>query len=137
MPRRDRRFTGEDIRRLYCKNLTPLQRHFFDITDCDWDDYDPVEKTTKFLEALFDSGLMDEVELYLPGTGKRIKQFAGLALFLLKGGDLTEIDYVPVSFFDKLGGLIEQTVDALEALGGSEAFQGLIHDLIDFSTSPE
>lgn len=26
MPRKDRRFTGYDIARLYCKNLTPAQR---------------------------------------------------------------------------------------------------------------
>lgn len=129
MPRKDRRFTGADLRRLYCKNLTAPQRYFFDITTCDWDDYDPVEKTIKFLEALFESGLMDEIAMYLP-EGTRIKQFVGLALFLMKGGDLTAIDYVPVNFLDQLGGLFDQTIEAIEALGGSQAYQGLINDLI-------
>lgn len=30
MPRKDRRFTGEDIRRLYCRNLTPEGRKLVD-----------------------------------------------------------------------------------------------------------
>lgn len=132
MPRKDRRFTGADIRRLYCKNLTPVQRYYFDITTCDWDDYDPTEKLIKFLEALFESGLMEEIEIYLP-NGSRIKQFIGLALFLLKGGDLAAIDYVPVNFLDQIGGLFDDTIEAIEALGGSQAYQGLINDIIGIS----
>lgn len=131
MPRRDRRFTGEDIRRIYCKNLTPQQRRFFDITTCDWDDYSVPEKVTQLLEALFDTGMMDEIEILIPNGGL-IKQAAGIALFLLKGGDLREIDYVPVNFLDQLGHLFDDTIEAIEALGGSKAYQGLIHDLLEY-----
>jgi hypothetical protein len=75
---------------------------------------------------------MDEIEIYLP-SGTRIKQILGTALFLLKGGDLTALDYVPVNFLDQLGGIFDTTIEALEALGGSQAYQGLINDIISIT----
>lgn len=47
MPRKDRRFTGSDVRRFYCRNLTVPQQEIFEYLyslGCDRDDK-PVEST--------------------------------------------------------------------------------------------
>lgn len=94
MPRKDRRFKGTDLRRLYCKNLTPDQRYFFDITDCDWSDYSTEEKVKKVLEALEESGLLDEVVDLLP-YGQYIRKALAVAQFLLGEGDIVDVDWFP------------------------------------------
>lgn len=94
MPRKDRRFKGQDLRRLYCRNLTPLQRRFFDITECDWEDLDAVEQTQKILEFLEESGLLEEAILLLP-YGHYVVKVLNVAQFLLGGGALSEVDWIP------------------------------------------
>lgn len=131
MPRKDRRFKGEDLRRLYCKNLTPTQRRLFDITVCDWDDYSPLEKVVEIMDALVETGLLDQIAAYVP-RGQYVKQAVEMARLILGGADLAQIDYVPISFLDQISGLFKDSVDAIEALGGSDAFQGLILDALEF-----
>ena len=94
MARTDRRFTGEDLKRLYCKNLTPRERHFFDILDCDWSDKSASEKVRDIFEALKDSGLLDDALDYIP-NGNYIKKALQVVYFLLDDGVLGEIDWVP------------------------------------------
>lgn len=94
MPRRDRRFTGEDVKRLYCKNLTPQQRHYFDLLDCDWSDYSAEEKVKQFLEELKDSGLLDELVDLIPG-GVYVRKLLLTANALLEFGELKGIDLIP------------------------------------------
>jgi hypothetical protein len=97
MPRKDRRFTGEDIRRIYCNNLTPIQRHLFDITDCNWSQYSTEEQVKKVFKALFDSGLLDDFIRLVPGGN-----YIGLALDVIRNilelgaGGVNMIDLVPV-----------------------------------------
>lgn len=106
MPRKDRRFTGQDLKRLYCKNLTPEQRHFFDILDCDWSDYSRLEKFEEVMDFLDDSGLLEDAMRMLP-YGNYVEKAFRVAQFLLKGGDLTQIDYVPTMDYERLSTLGE------------------------------
>lgn len=129
MPRKDRRFSGEDLRRLYCKNLTPTQRRLFDITVCDWSDYDIQEKTKQIFDALFETGLIDEVASLLP-RGQLLKDAFALANLVISGGDLSQIDYVPTNVWGQIEGLFQEGIDAIEALGGSEPYQNLIESLL-------
>ena len=94
MPRADRRFTGEDLKRLYCKNLTPKERYFFDILDCDWSDKSVQEKARDIFKALKESGLLDDALEYLP-NGNYIKKALQVVYFLLDEGALGEIDFIP------------------------------------------
>lgn len=52
MARKDRRFTAEDVKRFYCKNLSPEDRAFHDMLECDWEDLTTLEKAIKLLELL-------------------------------------------------------------------------------------
>ena len=94
MPRADRRFTGEDLKRLYCKNLTPKERYFFDILECDWSDKSAQEKVRDIFKALKDSGLLDDALEYLP-NGNYIKKAMQVVYFLLEEGALEELDWIP------------------------------------------
>lgn len=69
MARSDRRFTGEDLRRLYCKNLTPVQRAVFDSTTCDWDDYSTAEQVKAVLDFLANSDVVEDLLDLLPYGG--------------------------------------------------------------------
>ena len=129
MPRANRQFTGEDLRRLHCRNLSPTQRRLFDITVCDWDDYDALEKITKIMDALVETGLLDEISSLVP-RGIYVKQAIEMARLILSGKDLSQIDYVPISFLDQVEGLFTGITDALEAFAGTPAFQGAVEDLL-------
>ena len=94
MPRADRRFTGEDLKRLYCKNLTPKERYFFDILECDWSDKSAQEKVRDIFKALKESGLLDDALEYLP-NGNYIKKALQVVYFLLDEGALEELDWIP------------------------------------------
>ena len=94
MPRADRRFTGEDLKRLYCKNLTPKERYFFDILECDWSDKSAQEKVRDIFKALKESGLLDDALEYLP-NGNYIKKAMQVVYFLLEEGALEELDWIP------------------------------------------
>ena len=94
MPRADRRFTGEDLKRLYCKNLTPKERYFFDILECNWSDKSAQEKVRDIFKALKDSGLLDDALDYLP-NGNYIKKALQVVYFLLDDGALEELDWIP------------------------------------------
>lgn len=94
MPRTDRRFTGEDLKRLYCKNLTPKERYFFDILECDWSDKSAQEKVRDIFKALKDSGLLDDALEYLP-NGNYIKKALQVVYFLFDEGALGELDWIP------------------------------------------
>jgi len=61
MPRKDRRFTGDDVRRIYCKNLTPFQRAVFEATDCDWSDYSTLEQAKKVVDFVADNDAIHEL----------------------------------------------------------------------------
>ena len=94
MPRADRRFTGEDLKRLYCKNLTPKERYFFDILECNWSDKSAQEKVRDIFKALKESGLLDDALEYLP-NGNYIKKALQVVYFLLDEGALEELDWIP------------------------------------------
>jgi hypothetical protein len=79
---------------LYCKNLRPDQRYIFDISECDWSDLSAEEKIKKIVEALEDSGLMDEIVELLPG-GNYIRRALAVVQFLLGQGDIREVDWFP------------------------------------------
>lgn len=81
MPRKDRRFTGDDLRRLYCKNLSPVQRRLFDLTSCDFADLDEQEIALKLVSILLSPPLSDAIEL-LPGGGWGIKGLEAVQLIL-------------------------------------------------------
>jgi len=52
MPRKDRRFTGDDVRRIYCRHLTPTQRFIFDRLTCNLADLDEQEIAQEMVSAL-------------------------------------------------------------------------------------
>jgi hypothetical protein len=95
MPRKDRRFTGEDVRRIYCNNLTPLQRYFFDITDCNWSQYSTHEQLKKVFQSLFDSDLLEDIVGLLPG-GNYINLAMDVIINILEGQGITLLDLIPV-----------------------------------------
>lgn len=107
MPRKDRRFTGDDVKRFYCKNLTPYQRHIFDILDCDWSDYSRAEQTEKLFKALLDSDLLRDLVNYLPG-GNYIQLALNVIQYIIEGGVPEQIELFPV--FD-----LEDTLDKIRA----------------------
>lgn len=100
MPRKDRRFTGSDLRRLYCKNLEYGQRYIFDISECDWSDLSAEEKIRKIVETIDDTGLMDAIDL-LPG-GPYIRRALAVVQFLLDHGNISEVDWFPGLDWSKL-----------------------------------
>lgn len=82
------------MKRLYCKNLTPKERYFFDILECDWSDKSAQEKVRDIFKALKDSGLLDDALDYLP-NGNYIKKALQVVYFLLDEGALGELDWIP------------------------------------------
>lgn len=52
MPRRFRQFTAEDVKRFYCRNLSPADRALFDQLDCDWSDLTDLEKVIRILDVV-------------------------------------------------------------------------------------
>jgi len=112
MPRRDRRFTGDDLRRLYCKNLSPLQRRFFDITSCDWADLNAVEQTQEVFQFLEDSGLIHELLDRVP-YGYYIEKAIRMSQYLLGGGDISEIAWIPTMDYTEVEELSGRIMDAI------------------------
>lgn len=100
MPRKDRRFTGDDLRRLYCKNLTYEQQQVFDAISCDdyWD-LDELGKVVLILEFIVDYfGPFIELAPY----GNYVVKFLDWATWILKVGDkLGELPYLQdIDYFE-------------------------------------
>lgn len=64
MARKNRAFTGDDLKRLYCKNISPNQRAIFDVLECDWEDLSDFEQLRKIWDIF--KGLADNVIQLLP-----------------------------------------------------------------------
>jgi hypothetical protein len=120
--RKDRRFTGEDVRRIYCKNLGATQRRLFDITTCDWSDYDSIEKFRIIFKALRDSGLLDDL-IYLMPCGNYLRLAFDVIANLIESDSAVPlgIDWFPVVDIEKLIEQAKKERDAeLESLLGIE-----------------
>ena len=99
MPRKDRRFTGEDLVRLYCRNLAPDQRAVVDAIGlyCPNKEQGREERMIALLTALTTPPLADAIAL-LPG-GNYIGK--ALEIILAVGsGDLSieGMELVPGAF---------------------------------------
>jgi len=92
MPRKDRRFTGEDLRRIYCKNLNARQRRLFDIIECDWEDYSSEEKAEKVMDVILE--IAEEVIQFLPYSNLLSLAIDGIKLLL--DGEIGDIFLLPV-----------------------------------------
>jgi hypothetical protein len=98
VPRKDRRFTGEDLRRIYCRNLTAEQRYLFDCLDCDWDRLSNLEKARRVLDTVLN--LLEPILDAIPYGGKvrDALDFAVRILSLINRGigpDVLEIPDYP------------------------------------------
>jgi len=83
MPRKDRRFTAADIRRLACSNLTVEQRRLLDALGTDCGDTTPEGVVLSILSALTEPPLSYVVER-LPG-GPYILDVLGLVVKIAEG----------------------------------------------------
>lgn len=92
MPRKDPRFTGDDLKRLYCKNLSPSERKIFDVLTCDWDDYSFEEKAEKIFDSLLDAA--GDVVQYLPYGHYISLALDGIQLLL--DGDVGDTIWLPL-----------------------------------------
>lgn len=92
MPRKDRRFTGDDLKRIYCKNLDARQRKLFDIIDCDWSDYELEEQAEKVFDTILE--IADTVVDLLPYGNYVSLAIDGIRLLL--SGDIDKIELLPL-----------------------------------------
>jgi hypothetical protein len=81
MPRKNRRFTGEDVKRFYCRNLSPQQRTIFDGLTCDWEDMTEEERLEMILN--WAQEVLDQILSAIP-YGRNIAKALMIALHLLK-----------------------------------------------------
>lgn len=103
MPRKDRRFTGEDVKRFYCKNLTPEQRQIFEAIDCDWSDLDLREKVLRLVETL-NAPPLSYIWDMLPGGGVATILLDMIALILeFRPEDAIPLLPAPDDFFVEPG----------------------------------
>lgn len=112
MPRKDRRFTGDDVKRFYCKNLTPYQRHLFDIMDCDWSDYTTAEQIEIIVKTVFNSDMLRDIVHYLPG-GNYLSLALNVVEYLIEGGAPEQIELFPVQD-------LEETLELLKSERGEQ-----------------
>lgn len=95
MPRKNRRFTGEDILRLYCRNLTASQQAIVDAVGFGCADMDDEDLVRSLLEALSSPPLSDIIDR-LPG-GSYILAGIELAIVILDT-DTSGIDDILIRY---------------------------------------
>lgn len=99
MPRKDRRFTADDILRFYCANLTPMQKALVDaagLDSCGGVRSDE-ERVVALLRALTTRPLSRVVRL-LPG-GNYISQALEVLLAVAEGDlDIDGVELIPGEF---------------------------------------
>lgn len=99
MPRSDRRFTGDDLLRLYCRNLTPEQRAIVDavgLGSCGDGHLNPDDIVARVVSALV-SPPLSYVVGRLP-AGKYLLDALQAADFLLKHAADTDTD--PAQYYE-------------------------------------
>jgi hypothetical protein len=91
MARKYRLFTGDDVKRLYCKNLSSTQRVIFDSLECDWDDLSDMEQLKKIWDVF--KGIVDNSIQLLP-YGNYLA-LAMDAITLLLDNNLVDVQFLP------------------------------------------